>query len=287
MLLLCIGPDTFRAQEKAHELEAAFKQKYDPAGSSVERIAPGKEAVDEIVQRANTTSLFSPRRFMRTTDLLKDCSKTKQAALIQALSRDSENVIVVSVESEPLSATTMKAFSGEAGPAGEKIPKIIKYEFPEQEGTAFRNWLTELAKRIGVKDQSAVDQIAEATDGDSWFAWNELLKLAAGGQTEAKRAELSPTIYLYAEQFLQNQTRWHTALMNEDISSQLLTTLVSQARAALRVRDGATEDLHPYVVKKMRIIKYNNLEALFARSLVSLLAQRAGYGTEDEVAATM
>ena len=93
MLLVCIGPDTFRAQAKARELENAFRQKYDLDGSSIERISPGKDGVDEVIERANTVSLFCPRRFMRTANLLMDCPKAKQTALVQSLTKDPENVI--------------------------------------------------------------------------------------------------------------------------------------------------------------------------------------------------
>jgi len=274
MLLLCIGPDTFRAQEKARELESAFRQKYDPSGSSVERITPGKEAVDEIVQRANTISLFSPRRFMRTTDLLSDCAKTKQPVLVQALSRDPEHVIVVSVEGEPFSATVEKAFAG--------VPKIIKYEYPEQGGAVFKCWLTDTARRINVTDQRVIDQIADATDGDSWWAWNELMKVAASGQHSVTSVSPTPTIYEYAEGFLRDDSCWRKALVNLDISSQILTTFLSQARAAVRVRDNATDGLHPYVIKKMRVGKFEQGEKKIARSLIGLLSQRAGYGSEED-----
>lgn len=274
MLLLCIGSDTFRAQEKARELENAFRQKYDPKGSSVERILPGKDAVDEIAQRANTVSLFSSRRFLRTSHLLSDCSKTKQSVLVQALSKDPENVIVVSVESEPLASTTEKAF--------EKIPKIIKYEFSEQQGSGFLRWLTEVAQRLGIQDQAAITRIAENTDGDSWFAWNELLKLAAGGGNDIEKATFPPTVYTYTEQYLQGDTRWRSVLQDPDLASQLLNTLLSQARAAVRVRDGATEGLHPYVVKKLRNNKILSPEQNLAHALRALFMQRAGYADNEE-----
>ncbi|MBM3204572.1 hypothetical protein FJZ48_01155 [Candidatus Uhrbacteria bacterium] len=274
MLLLCIGPDTFRAQEKARELENAFKQKYDPSGSSVERIMPGKDAVDEIAQRANTVSLFSPRRFLRTSNLLTDGAKSKQAVLVQALSKDPENIIVVSVESEPPSTAIEKALA--------QVPKIIKYEFPAQQGAGFFRWASEIAGRLGIQDQTAIHRIAEATDGDSWFAWNELLKLAAGGAHTAEKTEFSPSIYTYTEQYLQNQDGWKDALQDADLASQLLNTLLSQARAALRVRDGAIDGLHPYVVKKWRNNKIISHERYLAIALRALFMQRAGFSDDQE-----
>ncbi|MSR85261.1 hypothetical protein EXS71_02390 [Candidatus Uhrbacteria bacterium] len=275
MLILCLGPDTFRAQMKAQELELAFKQKYDPTGSSVEHLSLGKEAADEVIERANTGSLFSPRRFLRTTDLLADCPKAKVTALAQALTRDPENVIAVSVEAEPLSTTELTSFS--------KV-KIIKYEFPEQRGKAFQLWLEGQAKKIGVENESAIAAIAEATEGDSWYAWNELLKLAASGTSDLTIPLPQPTIFDYVDRYLAQGKNQRDVFQNQESSSQFLLTLISQTRAALRIRDGATHGLHPYVVKKIGAAQHQDLEQIFAVALSALFSQRAGLAADHEVA---
>ncbi len=274
MLLVCIGPDTFRAQEKARELETVFKQKYDQSGSSVERLASGKEGIDQIIERANTASLFSSRRFLRTANILMECPKAKQQVLIQALAKDPENVIVVSVEDEMSSVAAWKVF--------ENIPKIIKYEFPLQQGAAFEKWAQILAHSFGIKDVDSIRRIAEVADGDSWFVWNEFLKLAAGGTSEVVSPSPAPGVYEYADAFIHQRPAWRSALLDEDVVGQLLNVFVSQARAAIRVRDGSTAGLHPYVVKKMKQRKIGNLEERLAYALMALLAQRAGLGDEAE-----
>ena len=53
-------------------------------------------------------------------------------------------------------------------------------------------------------------------------------------------------------------------------------------RAALRVRDGAVEGLHPYVVKKMQNNKISSPEKKLASVLRALFLQRAGYADEEE-----
>ena len=173
MLILCIGPDTFRALEKARELEQAFCAKFDTAGTSVERLGSGSTVVDQIIERVNTLSLFTPRRFIRVADLVKTCPKAKQPALVRALLQDPENAIVVSVEAEVPNEVAMKAFA--------EVPKFVRYDFPIQVGSGFSTWVVTIAEKLGVKDKNAARQIAEVAEGDSWLAWNELLKLAAGG----------------------------------------------------------------------------------------------------------
>lgn len=274
MLILCIGPDTFRAHRRAMELEKAFREKHDPAGSSVERIWPGKTAVDEVIERVNTVSLFSPRRFLRTSDLLSDCPKAKLAALVQALNRDAEHVIVVDVESEPLSSAVMSTIAG-----GEKI---IKYEYPLQEGTGFRTWVEQIAKELGVSDEKSVRRLAETADGDPWLVWNELLKLKAGGQSDVASPLPEGSPYDAADAWLRGQSELLSG--KSDAGAELISVFLNQARAALRVRDGAIEGIHPFVVKKLKNNKISEPEAHLARALLSLFAQRNGLAAEDEPA---
>jgi len=274
MLILCIGPDTFRAQAKVRELEVAFKKKYDPSGSSAERVSPGKDGVDEVMERANTISLFSSHRFLRASNLIGECPKNKQAALAKALARDSDHVIVVSVEDAVPNVTALKPF--------EKEVKIIKYEFPEQVGVAFDRWVQDIAKVMGIQDDRAIKMIAEETEGDSWYAMNELTKLAAGGTADVVSSAESPTSYMYADAYLRGQVDQYKFLQDEISSAPLLSLFLSQSRAALRVRDRATEGLHPYMVKKMSALPSQNLEEKFAHTLLALFCQRAGYAAEDE-----
>jgi len=281
MLILCIGPDTFRAQEKARELEVAFRQKFDLGGSSMERLSTGKDAVKQVLERSNTASLFSPRRMMRTSDLLLECPKSSHHPLIQALTKDPENIIIISVESERSPETTMKAFAN--------VPKLVKYEFPVQKGADFGKWVADRAMILGYQDEKRVAQLAATCDGDSWLAWNELLKLAAGS-TENLRRIVMPKIYDYAEWYVKGGDRRYLFLDGrESESSDVLTVFLSQIRAALRVRDNDTEGLHPFVVKKMQSLAHQkkDLEETMSVILQAYLSQRIGYGSEDEIAAIL
>ncbi|MDO8583765.1 MAG: hypothetical protein Q7R83_01150 [bacterium] len=273
MLLVCTGPDTFRAQKKARELEQAFREKYDLQGSSMERLLPGKDGVDEVIERANTVSLFSPRRFMRAASLLSECPKGKQAALIQALSKDPENIIVVDIEEDVPTDTVWKTFSG--------IEKIIKYSFPLLHGAEFLSWAVEAAATLKVADLAVVRALATDHDGDNWYVWNELMKIAAGGTWERSETTQEQTIYQVADAYVRQQKRWTSVLLDQDLLAQAMTTFVSQSRAALRVRDRATNGMHPFLQKKMAGISAP--EIVFGPALLTLLSQRAGLGNELDV----
>lgn len=276
MLILCIGPDTFRALGKARDLEKAFREKYDKTGASIERLSAGKEGIDELVERANTVSLFSPRRFLRITNLMAECPKAKQGSVVQALSKEPENVVVVSVEEEPPTETALKAF--------HTVPKIIKYEYPRQQGAAFRQSVMACATELGLQPSPLLDALAERFEGDLWAVWNELLKMKAGGDSAVELVSYSPTIYEYADRYLQESSGRYHLLEDDDALEGSLTAFVSQARSALRVRDHATEGMHPFVVKKMGQGRSKNLELHMERALAALLSQRAGFENEPEAA---
>jgi len=274
MLILCLGPDTFRAQEKAHELENAFKAKYDPAGSSIERLLAGKEAVEEVMKRVNTPSLFAPRRYIYAPELLANCPASMIEGLTKALSQNTEQIIVVSVESEQPETKILKKL--------ESATKVVKYEFPELTGNAFFQWLKGVADCLNVTDGAAVSKIAEAVDGDSWRAFNELMKVAAGGQSEIALSGRKLSVFDHADHYIQNNQRYGF-LSDADISEQFLTPLLSQTRAALRVRDNATEGMHPFVVKKLQRMNIAQPEEAHAAALLALFMQRSGAGSEDEI----
>lgn len=275
MFILCTGADTFRSLAKAQELEKAFIEKHDRSGVSVERLDEGAATVEAIMERVNTVSLFTPKRFLRVSDLVDVCPKAKQKALVQALSREPDNIIVVSIEHETPSPAALELFSS--------IPKFIRYDFPLQTGKEFAAWAQQWAKSLGVQDMTRVTELARRAEGDSWMVANELVKLAAGGQSDLVATESTRGIFDYADAYLAAGRDQYTFLLNEEISKQSLSMFLSQARSALRVRDGATSGLHPYVIKKMQRA-YPHLEEKQLRTLLALYLQRASFGNDQESA---
>lgn len=275
MLLLCIGPDTFRAQAKAQELERAFREKFDPNGSSVETLPAGKDAWAGIMERINTPSLFSPRRFLRTRDLLANLTKAQLESLARALTSDPEQIILVSVEEDQLPAKVSEALS--------KVPKLISYDFPLLKGESFRQWLQTIAKTLAINNETIVDQIAEAADGDGWLAWNELMKVSAGGQTFLAPSSMEKTIFEQADAFLREVKSFDYLAETESDFGSVAATFLSQTRAAIRVRDGATDGLHPFVIKKLQHTPPSPLESSLAVLIQAMISQRSGLGDGTEV----
>ncbi|MBP9761988.1 hypothetical protein KBD34_00020 [Patescibacteria group bacterium] len=280
MLIACIGPDVYRALEKGRELEQAFRQKYDPEGTSIERLQEdGGDLVDEVIERVNTVSLFTPRRFLRVRDLLKGCPKGRVAALNKALSVDPENVIVVTVESDVPNDTTMKALAD--------LPKWVRYDFPILDTRAFQTWIRERATVLSCSlSERQVEKIAEQAAGDAWQASLLLLQAASGTDPNDvlsdEKNESERSLFEWADAYLRQDADWRAAV--EQLGPESLTyPFLSQLRAYQRVKSGQENGLPSFVARKLRSVVSPESEERFARLLEAVMLQRQGYVREDEL----
>ncbi len=274
MLILCCGPDTYRATQRARELEAAFRAKHDPSGSSVERLETGKAAADAVIERSLTVSLFSPMRFIRTDGLIEHCPKTKAAPLAQALARDPERVIVVSIEREKPATTGLKPFAG--------VPKLMVNEYPLLKGKAFADWVAGAGSALGITDAAALASLADACDGDAWLASNELAKLAAGGTSDVVRAHETGA-YEIADAFLASDPGRYRALGESGSSERAAHPLFQQASAALRVAAGDTQGLPPFVISKLRHLDERRAASVAGAAMLAMILARSGVADADEL----
>lgn len=274
MLILCCGPDTYRATARARELEAAFRSKYDPRGSSIERLEAGKRVADEVIERSLTVSLFSPMRFLRADGLIKRCPMQKAKALVHALAKDPERVIVVSIEEEKPTGTALKPFAD--------VPKMIVNEYPLLKGKAFFIWVQQSAAALGVTDGSTLKALADACDGDAWLASNELLKIAAGGASELVRERAAGT-HEVADAFLAADSSRYRRLAESGSSDRAAYPLFQQAHTSLRVHDGDTQGLPPFVISKIQRTREERAASVASVSVLAMMLSRSGLADAEEL----
>lgn len=274
MLLLCSGEDSYRALEKARELEAAFRKKHDPSGQATERLSSGKEGVEALLVSAAGGSLFSPRRFFRVDGLISNCPKNRQDALLKVLARDVDQTIIVTLEEGAMTEKLLKPYT--------TLQKFIHYTFAPLSPTAFLQWATEYAKNKGISDISAVRSIANIALGDSWVFVNELDKWRAGAPL-AESGFSTPTIYDVIDKLLaRRQNRW-TALRSFDDANAVVASVMTQARALLLVRSGQAGSVHPYVAQKLARLQTPDPADVYARLATAFSWSRTGRANAEEV----
>ncbi len=277
MLIVVCGPDSYRALARAKELELAFKQKHDPSGLNIERLPNGAEGVDALLSSAGTISLFAPKRFLRVSGMIDGCPKAKLSALIKLLNSAGDDLIVVDFEEEKPTEKVLAPF--------RETPKFLLNDYPLLSGTEYKKWLLQIAKNLRISDEKLLSRLADATDGDTWFALNELTKVAAGSTETNWNREAALSVYDVADGFLRQDASRFEAL--EDGDTNLPNIALQQAASYLRVRDNDLSGIPPFVANKMKRMRAQAVETMWSSSLLSLFVQRTGFSDSEEASLLM
>ncbi|MCI0479449.1 hypothetical protein L0Y59_02805 [Candidatus Uhrbacteria bacterium] len=270
MIIVCSGPDTFRARERMRALVDAFRAKHDAEGFSMETV-DGSAGLPLLLGRLGSASLFSRKKLVRADGCLEALKIADIRTLAAKLKSDADATILCTVEESPPNAKTLDAL---------KDAPVHHYPFPTLTGLAFKTWVRERAGQQGLGHRIA-DEIAECSNGDSWLAVNELQKRAASGTVSDVKITTDSSPYAIADLYIGHGDAWRTPLAQAGTDVPV-TLILAQARSCVRVKDDATEGLHPYVVKKMRSVKNSDIMGKFVRSLRALALGRSGYASNDE-----
>ncbi len=269
MLIICSGPDTWHARKKARELTKAFRDKHDILGYST--VLLQETDAQTVIRQLATPSLFAPKRFIRCDGLFSDLKIAEIRQVAKRLLDDADQTILLSVEEEPLPQKTVEALAE---------VKFVAYPFPAMMGKSFVDWCKEYAKTLAVSVEKA-QQIADGFAGDVWQAALEIEKASANPNAPlASSMEIDPSVFEAADSFVR-QKSWR-----EDVSQleteAVMATFLSQTRAAIRVKDRATDGLHPYVAKKLSGVKPGPFPLMLRRLLRAHAAVRTGLTVGEE-----
>jgi len=275
MLIVCAGPDTYRAREKARELEKAFREKYDPEGHAVESVdvSSSDQIHDRLYPLLSSGSLFSSRAFIRCDGSFALLKAKGQKVFVERTST-SADTIVVTVEPDAPSKK-MEEFLKEKG------GKV--YSFPELKGREYIAWLGQQCDRLSL-DRAIATKIAENTEGDSWLAMTELQKYEAYPNRERERVSTQDAemkIFEITDALLEDKKGWRTRIA-EFQDEGVVTTYFSQLRSYCRVQSGSAEGLHPYVQKKLSRMRVTKVSQKILSALRVLVFRRKGLIEDGE-----
>ncbi len=270
MLILCSGPDTFNARQKARELVEAFRKKHDPSGFSIDVMKQADLA--ELLQKLSAPSFFSAKRLVRCDGLFDKLKIADVRSLAKRLVADNDQTIVMSVENEEPPAKTLNEFDG---------VKVFKYTYPLLVGKAFVDWCRKRGAEIGVASIDC-DNIARVTEGNAWQAEQELMKKSANPAAPlAEDDDAFGTVFDIVDSYFRNDPSWrHAAFIADD--DQLLATTLSQSRSFMRVQNGETKGIHPYVVRKLSMLRTSDAKEKFLHALRATIASRTSFAGASE-----
>ncbi len=276
MLIVCAGPDTYRAREKARELERAFREKYDPDGRSVERvdIQNAESVKSALLPLLSAGSLFSQQKFIRADGCLAVLKAPEKKKFASRISNTGSDTIIVSVEDEAPSKKVEDLFENKS---------LHVYVSPEMRGSEFLNWVKVQASERGVELDTA-KQVAEYAGGDSWLAITELEKASAhpsGAHNKIRFTDEQPKIFDVTDRILADSPSWRSYVA--DLKDEgVVSTLLSQLRAYVRVQSGNDEGIHPYVRKKLSSKRVGHVSQKFLGALRAHVFRRKGLMDGDE-----
>lgn len=272
MIIVCSGPDTYRARIKANELVAAFRTKYDPRGLAYDAF-DGVGEMATLLSKIGSVSLFVQKKMLRADGCLSKMKIADVRLLATKLEADKDHTIFLTLEEDAPSVKTLEAL---------KDAPLHHYQFPLQSGTAFRSWVREQATMIDVA-QPIADHIATYAEGDSWLASTELQKARAGSydREQSDQSRAPKTIFDAADMVLLKPKGWKSTI-SSFVGDGLVQTALSQARSFLRIRDRWTDGIHPYVIKKLSTSRVSDAELAMRRLHRALVGTRSGLHDEVE-----
>ncbi len=258
MLIVCSGEDSFRVAQKARELEEVFVQKYDPRRLGVHRLETGHEGRAALLAASVQRDLFSPKQFFLATGLLSDLKEDEVRRIKAYLEKTEDGIIVLSLEDE---------WKKEDSAMWEGVTKVVTYEFPLLQGSAWIAFAQELAKKSA--STPLPERFLQAIEGDGWRLWNELERRAVFPDGDIIDPEKNDPFALVDAFF----DRRH---MDRGDWLEEHALLLSQGKVGLKALAGEDKGIHPYVVKKWKQRKGIERRVMqdIARLLQSLLAER-------------
>lgn len=275
MIIVCSGPDTYHARQKAKELVEAFRKKHDPPGMATD-VVVGELGTAELVSRIGTPSLFATKRMVRADGCLGRMKAADLKTFSEKLNQLGDQIVFLTVEEEPPTAKVLGLF--------EKAP-LHHYPFVQMTGEMFRAWVRAAGAAEGVSNEKA-DKIAEIYDGDAWSAMTEISKVAANDEMTAKdeKKYASLNIFDLAEMAMTKRQSWRFTVERQ-ADGGFLSIFIGQLRSFLRVRDNATDGIHPFVQKKMSRLSVPDSKARLSKVLCAHVASRSGLATDEETTA--
>jgi len=263
MLVICLGPDSFRARHKYNFLFSAYKNKYQNA--LIEEVDTGFWSLT--MSKLVNSSLFSSKKMLAGEGLLEKFTAKDLSRLEKKLKLDNNETVVLDYE-EKLNKTKLNLLSK----IDKKYLKI--YEYKNLNTWELKKEVTELVQKYNL-DFKYVDYLIDRFQGDLWAIDTELQVLRLGMNEISDLDLKNKDIYVLLDMLLKNDRQaWKNIdffLLNEDLSSRLVTQIRNWFLAQEK-----NKSLHPYVLKKMQYLHLNNSGDFLRKYLKLLYATRNG-----------
>ena len=272
MILVFVGPDTYQAREKAREFERLYKEKHDPSGVSVERVAESL-GPRELAAKLQGGGLFAKKTCLRLTGVLGGWKTAdwKQATELFATPNDDGIALLLEEELDTAKEAIIRAW-----------PKAQVYRHEHRTGSVFLAWAKQRALQDGCAWDATIERFARESDGDAWTFTQALPQWRAAHTLPALMHEAGSPFAMMESYMRSGRVPSELRESDEDLSS----LLVQQARQALRAMDGVADArLPPFVRARWERVSEQEKRAVYQawwRSTTLLAGLRSGQALPAE-----
>lgn len=160
MIIVLLGPDSFRKRERIQVLRDAFVKKFSAPDSAVSDLSGDEATIQQIQLALAGGDLFSTKKFVVLRSIL-GLAEADQAMLLELLQKISDDVIcLLAVDSFPAKKSELKTFL-ETVDKTEQFSALTVFEATET--------IQRLCQKHGVHiDQTTARLLADAFHTDTW-----------------------------------------------------------------------------------------------------------------------
>ncbi len=277
MLVICAGPDSFRARLKYRDLIDAYKKKYDEKGDTVEYL-PSENLFEVVISRLGNQSLFASKKLLVCEGLLSKLTAKQTSNLRDAIYKDGDITVVIDYEEKAPKATAVKSFQ-------EK--ELFVYEHEPAKGAELNRIVSDLCKRYSV-DVKLVPSLIQKYQSDLWAIDTALQVISVNDGVNMVDDEFGKMDNLFAmvDWLLMDQKKWLEHCEDFDFNS-VLPSVLSQMRSWHMVNQGLGKDVHPFVQKKLSAMRIKNPDRRLMQFLQVFYASRHSLASGDELVQLM
>lgn len=278
MLIICTGPDTFRARLKFRDLVLAYRNKFDQSGKSIEYFT-SEDLLGHISARLSHQSLFASKRMFVCDGMLEKVTPKQMEKLSQSIRRDGDITVVLDYEEKAPKESLLKSFQDK---------EMFLYAHEPAKGAELNKIVVDLCGRYGVRSES-VPSLIQRYQSDLWAIDTALQVMRVNeneGVFESEGAQKVDNIYAAADYLLAGKNDWLKYIDTFDPQA-LLSTALPQMRTWHMVKDGYGKSAHPFVQKKLSSMKIINADEKLLVLLRAMYSSRNSLAGGDEVAQVM
>lgn len=272
MLIVCTGPESFLARQKVRDLVAAFRQKHDPGGTSIEHLEQETTFQDALAKLGNL-GLFASKKMLKYENLLAGITGAQIKLFSKALILDANQTIVLTYEDKPPTKKTLEFFPHDM---------LFVYQFDELKNQDLSRWIADRCRLYGIATDPARDLI-KLHGNDLWAIETSLQIIQALGKMDLinQTFEAENQVFSVIDGFFKQDLAWREKAKTLD-TAEMLPLLMSQLLNWHRIKSGQTQGVHPFVQKKLSGTKLTDSEKKTLSVLRALYASRSSLSQNQE-----